>query len=171
VPLCAFGGWGLDLMAGAGTGARARRLRAAVVYVLFGAWTCTAYATYWIRRTDPGPLPALAAALDPAGLLARRHAAGSPADAELWLRRAAAATPDQPLAWLLLARTLGRVGEPGEEETALREALRAEPHSAPAHAQLAQLLARSGRPQEAAYHQRIAAELGQAAGPEATPPH
>src|SRR5262249_53577567 len=153
-----FGGWGLDLIAGAGSGAHAQGLRAGVIYVLFGIWACNAYATFWMRRADPGPLPALAAALDPESLLARaRAAAGSPAQEEAWLPRAAPATPAQPLAWLLLARVLERTGKPAEEEAALREALRAEPHSAPAHAHLARLLARTGRPQEAAYHQRIAA--------------
>jgi hypothetical protein len=161
VPLCAFGGWGLDLMAGAGAGAEERggRLRAAAIYVLFAVWACNAFATFWMRRPDPGPLRAMAAALDPAGLLARARAAGSPAEEESWLRRATTDSPDHPFAWLLLGDALARGGRTTEAEAALREALRVDAHSARAHAHLAQVLALQGRPQEAAYHRRLAALL------------
>jgi hypothetical protein len=161
VPLCAFGGWGLDLMAGAGAdaGKRGGRWRAAAIYVLFAVWACNAFATFWMRHPDPGPLRATAAALDPAGLLARARAAVSPAEEESWLRRAIVASPDHPFAWLLLGDALAKEGRTAEAEAALREALRVDAYSAPAHAHLAQVLALRGRPQEAAYHRRLAAFL------------
>ncbi|HVT18880.1 MAG TPA: tetratricopeptide repeat protein [Thermoanaerobaculia bacterium] len=157
VPLCALGGWGLDLLAGG-----ARRLRSVLVYLLLGVWACTAYATYWMLHTDPGPRGAAVAALDPAGQIARARAAlraGRNDDAIAWLRRATAAFPDHSFAWGLLGDALERQGDAAAAVAALREALRVDPHSATAHLHLGRLLERSGRSAEALYHLRLGARL------------
>jgi hypothetical protein len=166
VPLCAFGGWGLDLIAGGGQrgGRLAGRLTATAAYALFGAWACTAYASFWMRRPDPGPLRATAAALDPAGLLARARAAGPAPEAIAWLRRTVTASPDHPFAWLLLGDALARAGKLDEAMASWREALRVDAYSAPAHLHLGRVLGLAGHRQEALYHLHLAARL-QASSP------
>ncbi|HYH45278.1 MAG TPA: glycosyltransferase family 39 protein, partial [Thermoanaerobaculia bacterium] len=162
VPLAALGGWGLDLLAGRGAGGLAV-LRRLAVGVLVGVWALASLRTYWVdREALRDPAPAVAAALDPGGWLARAQAAqaaGQPREAATLARRAVELSPDHPFAWGLLGATLAGAGEPEAAVEAWREALRVSPADARVHAALAQAYESAGRAPQAAAHRAWAERL------------
>jgi hypothetical protein len=158
ISLCALTGRGFEILP------RRSRIAAGVLYILFGVWALTAYATFWIPGGVSGePNEAAVAALDPEGLLGRSEAAsrqGRSAAAIGLARRAIAIAPDHPFTWIQLGRSLGRAGESREAIAALREALRVAPRDPQIHGWLARLYAAEGDEVRARYHQGLAERLG-----------
>jgi tetratricopeptide (TPR) repeat protein len=117
VPLCAFAGWGTDLLA------RLGRVAAVIVTVLLGTWAVTAYAAYWIPAGS-----AIAQNWEGRKWLERNQ----PAQAERCFRKAVVADPHAVPARLSLAEMLLRRGAPTEARGLIEGSLADDPDNADA---------------------------------------
>jgi tetratricopeptide (TPR) repeat protein len=143
--LCAFAGWGFDLLAWRSGVARV------VLGTFLGLWALTAYASFWVDGS---------AANTHAWAAGRFLARENPRAAQAHLEAALQLDPENFLARHILAKTLLAANRFPEAATELGHILRADPQDANAHFLLAKALAGMGQSAEALEHAETAVQFG-----------
>jgi len=144
VPLCAFGAWGLDLLA------RRNRWVNSILWIVFGTWALNAYVSFWVPASSAETHALRGWALS----YVERHQ-----DALAPYTLAIEIDPQHTKAQWGLAMALNRLGHPEKARQTYQQALEDHPDDPDLHLGLAFVLRRLDRIDEAIREAQKATEL------------